>query len=77
MSQEHIISLTDYQDGNLNQVTKKEPENDFEDWIDNINRFIHFLNPHPSISSYTTLSPPIALYVTSNPATIIDTPKIN
>jgi hypothetical protein len=56
---------------------KEEPEDNFEDWIDNINEFIHFLNPHPSISNYTTLSLLIALYVTSNLATTIDTPKVN
>jgi hypothetical protein len=56
---------------------KEELEDDFEDWIDNINGFIHFLNPHPSISNYTTLTLPIALYVTSNPATTINTPKVN
>jgi hypothetical protein len=56
---------------------EEEPEDNFEDWIDNINRFIHFLNPHPSISNYTILTPPIALYVTSNPATTINTPKVN
>jgi hypothetical protein len=56
---------------------EEEPEDDFEDWIDNINRFLHFLNPHPSISNYTTLFPQIALYVTSDPATTIDTPKVN
>jgi hypothetical protein len=56
---------------------KKEPEDNFKDWIDNINGFIHFLNPHPSISNYTTLTPPITLYVNSNPATTINTPKVN
>jgi hypothetical protein len=56
---------------------EEEPEDNFKDWIDNINRFIHFLNPHLFISSYTTLTPPIALYVTSNPATTINTPKVN
>jgi hypothetical protein len=56
---------------------KEEPEDDFKDWIDNINGFIHFLNPHSSISNYTTLFPPITLYVTSNPATTIGTPKVN
>jgi hypothetical protein len=56
---------------------KEEPEDDFEDWINNINGFVHFLNPHPSISNYTTLTSPIALYVTSDPATTINTPKVN
>jgi Integrase zinc binding domain len=55
---------------------KEEPEDDFEDWINNINRFIHFLNPHPSISNYTTLTPPITLYVNSDPDTI-DITKVN
>jgi hypothetical protein len=56
---------------------KEEPEDDFEYWIDNINGFIHFLNPQPSISNYTTLSPQIALYVTSDPATTINTSRVN
>jgi hypothetical protein len=42
---------------------KEEPEDDFGDWINNINGFIHSLNPHPSISNYTTLTPPITSYV--------------
>jgi hypothetical protein len=53
---------------------EEKPEDDCEDWINNINRFIHFLNPHFSISNYTTLTPPIA---TSDPATTIDTPEVN
>jgi hypothetical protein len=56
---------------------KEEPEDDCEDWIDNINGFIHFLNPHPSIGDYTTLTPPIAPYLTSDPAITIDTPEVN
>jgi hypothetical protein len=55
---------------------KEEPEDNFEDWTDNINGFIHFLNPHSSISNYTTLTPPITLYVNSDPDTI-DTTEVN
>jgi hypothetical protein len=55
---------------------EEEPEDNFEDWINNINGFIHFLNPHPSISNYTTLTPPITLYVNSDPDTI-NTTKVN
>jgi Integrase zinc binding domain/RNase H-like domain found in reverse transcriptase len=45
---------------------EEEPEDDFEDWIDNINGFLHFLNPHPSTYHSITSSPPIALYLTDD-----------
>jgi hypothetical protein len=76
----HVPGTHHTPDGLSRQKTQpgdeEEPEDDFEDWIDNIDGFIHFLNPHPSISNYTTLTPPIALYVTFNPDTI-NTTKVN
>ena len=46
---------------------KKEPQDDFEDWIDNVNGFMHFLNPYPtSFDGFTTM-PPIATYITNAP----------
>ena len=32
----------DYQDAG----DEEEPEDDFEDWIDKVNSFIHMINPH-------------------------------
>lgn len=43
-----------------------EPEDDFEDWIDQVNGFMHFINPSPSLakSSQGTIStPPVACYI--------------
>ena len=46
---------------------EKEPQDDFEDWIDNVNSFMHFLNPHPtSLDGFTTM-PPIATYIIDVP----------
>ena len=44
-----------------------EPEDDFEDWIDNVNGFLHFLNPHPTSIGCLTAAPPIAAYITDTP----------
>ena len=33
---------------------KEEPEDDFEDWINNVNGFLHFINPHPSYNKLIT-----------------------
>ena len=43
-----------------------EPEDDFEDWIDQVNGFMHFINPTPSramLEHGTVTAPPIACYV--------------
>jgi hypothetical protein len=40
---------------------------------DNINGFLHFLNPHPSTNRYLTSTPTITLYVLNNPPIPIDT----
>jgi hypothetical protein len=43
-----------------------EPEDDFEDWIDQVNGFMHFINPSPSLaksSQGTVDSPPVACYI--------------
>jgi hypothetical protein len=52
----------------------EEPEDDFEDWIDNVNGFLHFLNPHPSTNRYLTSTPTITLYVLNDPPIPINTP---
>jgi hypothetical protein len=43
---------------------EEEPEDDFEDWIDQVNGFIHFINPIPPFPSTITASPPITSYIT-------------
>ena len=42
---------------------ESEPEDDFEDWIDQVNGFLHFLNPHPTHSYSITSAPPISCYI--------------
>ena len=46
---------------------KKEPQHDIEDWIDNVNSFMHFLSPHPTSLGGFTTTPPIATYITDMP----------
>jgi Integrase zinc binding domain/RNase H-like domain found in reverse transcriptase len=41
-----------------------EPEDDFEDWVDQVNGFLHFVVPLPSQISSISTSPPISSYVT-------------
>ena len=45
---------------------EEEPEDDFEDWIDEVNGFIHMINPRPK--PYPTLidTPPITCFITEN-----------
>jgi hypothetical protein len=43
---------------------EEEPEDDFEDWIDNVNGFIHMVNPHPTNFATLTDAPPITCYIT-------------
>jgi hypothetical protein len=43
-----------------------EPEDDFEDWIDQVNGFMHIVNPSPrlpTISGFQLESPPVTCYV--------------
>ena len=40
-----------------------EPEDDFEDWIDQVNGFIHFINPLPTHFHSISASPPISQYI--------------
>ena len=42
---------------------KEEPEDDLEDWINDVNGFIHYLNPHLTSIHSLTLTPPIASYI--------------
>ena len=43
---------------------EEEPEDDFEDWIDQVNGFIHFINPLPTHIPSIIESPPISCYIT-------------
>ena len=43
---------------------EEELEDDFEDWIDNVNGFIHMVNPHPTHFMALTDTPPITCYLT-------------
>jgi hypothetical protein len=42
---------------------KEEPEDDFEDWIDNVNGFLHLINPSPTSYNSVTTSPPVTVFV--------------
>ena len=37
---------------------EEEPDDDFDDWIDQVNGFMHLLNPSPSHQSAVSASPP-------------------
>src|SRR5271168_5438147 len=38
---------------------EEEPEDDFDDWVDNVNGFIHMVNPLPKNISTLTDAPPV------------------
>ena len=41
---------------------EEEPEDDFDDWIDNVNGFMHIINPLPTKTTTLTATPPIINY---------------
>ena len=41
-----------------------DKEDDFEDWVDQVNSFIHFIDPLPSHIYSISSSPPISCYIT-------------
>ena len=43
---------------------EEEPEDTFEDWIDEVNGFMHIINPAPAYISTITAAPPITIYAT-------------
>ena len=45
---------------------EQEPEDDFEDWIDNVNGFMHMINALPSPQLKITTAPPITCYITDS-----------
>jgi hypothetical protein len=45
---------------------EQEPEDDFEDWIDKVNGFIHMINPLPSHNPTITSAPPVTIHVTDS-----------
>ena len=44
----------------------EEPEDDFEDWIDQVNGFIHLINPSLTGLNFITTSPPVTTYVSNS-----------
>jgi Integrase zinc binding domain/RNase H-like domain found in reverse transcriptase len=42
---------------------EEEPEDDFEDWIDDVNGFIHMINPLPYSHSTLINTPPITCFI--------------
>ena len=51
---------------------KEEPEDNVEDWINNINGFLHFINPHPSYNKSITHTLPITSYIHSYSNTAVE-----
>ena len=43
-----------------------EKDDDFEDWVDQVNGFIHFIDPLPFQIFSLTNSPPISCYITDS-----------
>ena len=41
---------------------EEEPDDDFDDWIDQVNGFMHLLNPPPSHQSAVSASPPVVCF---------------
>src|SRR5271168_3539751 len=54
---------------------KEEPEDDFEDWIDNVNGFIHIINPLPRNFSTITNAPPVTCFITEEDRQESPTPE--
>ena len=46
---------------------EEELQDDFKDWIDIVNGFMHFLYPHPTSLEYFTVTPLVAAYITDVP----------
>jgi hypothetical protein len=44
---------------------EEEPEDDFDDWIDQVNGFIHFINDLPSHKRAFSTSPPMTCFITT------------
>ena len=42
---------------------EEDPEDDFEDWVDQVNGFLHFIDPLPSQIDSILVSPPISCYI--------------
>jgi reverse transcriptase-like protein len=43
---------------------EEEPDDDFDNWVDQVNGFMHFLNPLPSHHSAISISPPVTCFIT-------------
>ena len=44
----------------------EEPEDNFENWINNVNGFIHMVNPLPKNISTLTDAPPVTCFITKS-----------
>ena len=74
MCQEPITRPMDYQDEKPQPGDEEEIEDDFEDWIDEVNGFIHYLNPHPTSIQSLISTPPIASYIHTDTDDSTNTP---
>src|SRR6202522_4517782 len=54
---------------------EEEPEDYFEDWIDNVNGFIHIINLLPKNFSTITNTPPVTCFITEDNRQESPTPK--
>ena len=43
-----------------------DPDDDFEDWVDQVNGFLHFIDPPPSQIDSISTSPPITCYISDD-----------
>jgi hypothetical protein len=41
-----------------------EPEDDFDDWIDDVHGFVHMINPHPANTTTLITATPMTCYIT-------------
>jgi len=53
---------------------ENEPEDDFDDWIDQVNGFMHFLNASPTHSATRLSSPPMTCFIATTERQEVDDP---
>ena len=56
---------------------EEEPEDDFDDWIDQVNGFMHFINPPPSYQLARTSSPPMTCFALTDNRQELQEPEEN
>src|SRR5271168_1390359 len=54
---------------------EEEPEDDFEDWIDNVNGFMHVINPLPTSSDTIINAPPTTAFISDTVEEITPEPE--